>query len=75
MDDIELNVINDMNNCTYTHMPVIEDGNLIGVFSENTIFSYIASLVEKDAPVREFSNSIPLNKHESEYFEFVYKDD
>ena len=78
MDDIALNVIKDMNKYTYTHVPVIEEGNLIGVFSENTIFSYIASnedvLVEKDAPVREFSNFIPLDKHEREYFEFISKD-
>jgi predicted transcriptional regulator len=78
LDSIALNVIKEMNKNTYTHVPVIEEDKIIGVFSENTVFSYIASnedvLLEKEELVGEFSDFIPLDDHESEYFEFVPKD-
>ncbi len=35
-----------MNKNIYTHIPVIEEGESIGIFSENTIFSYIVEKQE-----------------------------
>lgn len=75
MDAIALDVIKEMSRKTYTHVPVIEEGKFHGVFSENTIFSYIAAtedvLIEKDAKVKEFSDFIPIERHESELFVFI----
>jgi predicted transcriptional regulator len=77
LENNALEVIQEMNKHTYTHVPVLEDDKIIGVFSENTVFSYFASneevLLDKDALIKEFLDFIPFDKHESEYFEFVSK--
>jgi predicted transcriptional regulator len=73
-----INVMKIMNNNTYTHVPVVEDGMFFGVFSENTIFSYMTKkeeiILERDVKIREFIEQIPIDKHESEFFEFVPRD-
>lgn len=77
VDAVALDVMKEMSKKTYTHVPVIEDRRLIGVFSENSIFSYMVEnqdvLVERDAKIREFSEFIPIDKHKSELFMFVPK--
>lgn len=42
LDDKALDIMSKMKMKTFTHVPIIEDGELFGVFSENTIFAYIA---------------------------------
>lgn len=78
LDSNALNVIKEMNKNIYTHVPVVEDGKMIGIFSENTIFSYIACnedvIIEKDTLIREFTEFIPRDSHESECFKFVNRD-
>jgi predicted transcriptional regulator len=78
LDDKALDVMEIMNNKTYTYVPIIEDGRLFGVFSENTVFSYIVNtgdvILAKEVKIREFSKFIPVDKHESESFTFVSKD-
>ncbi len=78
LDDRALKVMAAMNENTYTHVPVIENGRLIGVFSENTVFSYIVKtkdvILEKEVKLREFSEFIPISKHESESFAFVSRE-
>ncbi|NLA85224.1 MAG: CBS domain-containing protein [Clostridiales bacterium] len=75
LDDKVLDVMLTMNKYAYTYVPIIEDERLIGVFSENTVFSYIVNtgnvLLDKDAKIKEFSKFIPIDKHESESFAFV----
>jgi len=78
LDDRALDVMETMSKYAYTHVPIIENGKFVGVFSENTIFSYIVNtgdiLLEKDVKIREFSEFIPIDKHESETFAFVSRD-
>lgn len=68
-------IIQTMINKSYTHIPVISDEKMIGVFSENTLFSYLAKtkdcIITNDFTVREFEDFIPLEKHMNEYFVFV----
>ena len=70
--------IRDRNKYAYTHVPIIEEGRFVGVFSENTVFSYIVNsmdcLLAKDAKIRDFSDFIPIDRHESESFAFVSRD-
>lgn len=77
LGDSALEVMKDMNKYAYTYIPIIESGRLVGVFSENTVFSYIVHTgnlsLEKGMKIREFAEFIPINKHESESFEFVSK--
>jgi CBS domain-containing protein len=75
LDDRALEIMKVMNDNIFTHVPILEYGKLIGVFSENTVFSYIVNtgdiLLEKDIKIAEFSEFIPIDKHESESFVFV----
>ncbi|WP_461207592.1 CBS domain-containing protein [Clostridium sp. DL1XJH146] len=77
LDNTALEVMKIMNSNTYTHVPVVMNGRIVGVFSENTIFSYMVNkedvLIEKEATIKEFEEFIPINKHESEKFIFVSK--
>lgn len=77
MKSVALDVMKEMNKNTYTHVPVFENERIIGVFSENSVFSYMVKnedvLIEKDVKIEEFIDFIPLEKHESEFFEFVPK--
>lgn len=70
-------VIRVMYSKTYTHVPVIDDGRMIGVFSENTILSYITSredtIIDKNTLIEEFAEFLPIEKHSGECFEFVNK--
>jgi predicted transcriptional regulator len=75
MDANAHHVMQTMINNSYTHVPVLQGDTLLGVFSEHTVFSYLVRnhifALDKDILIGEFSELIPLDKHESEYFEFV----
>ena len=75
LDDRALDIMIAMNKYAYTHVPIIEEGRFVGVFSETTVFSYIVNsmdcLLAKDAKIRDFSDFIPIDRHESESFAFV----
>lgn len=77
LDNYAIEVIQTMNKNTYTHVPVVEDDKIIGVFSENTLLSYIADkeemLLVDDALIKDFLEFIPFDKHQSEGFKFVSK--
>nr|WP_307991527.1 CBS domain-containing protein [uncultured Niameybacter sp.] len=77
LDENVLEVMRHMNKNAYTHVPVMKDDIVIGVFSENTLFSYIVknevAIIESTTTIAEFGEFLPLNQHESECFEFVNK--
>lgn len=77
MEANALNVMKEMNRNSYTHVPVLHDGSLLGVFSENTIFSYLVknngATSLKEISIGDFMELIPIDKHTSEYFEFAPK--
>src|SRR5690606_32953252 len=74
-----LYVMQTMGKNSYTHVPVLEGDAMVGVFSENTVFSYLVKnqilALDQDILIGEFAEFIPLDKHESEYFEFVPRED
>jgi predicted transcriptional regulator len=75
LDDCALSVIRKMHARVLTHVPVIQDKCLIGVFSENTVLSFLAAnemvALDLTIKIREFLDFIPLRAHKSETFEFV----
>lgn len=75
LDDSAWEVMQTMNDKVYTHVPVMNGDRMIGVFSENTILSYLVhnkdSIIMQDAKISEFKDFVPLDKHPSEHFEFV----
>lgn len=60
---------------TYTHIPILEDNIVIGVFDENSIFNYLASeeIVEIDDKLTfsDIKDYIALDDREMEQFIFV----
>lgn len=70
-----LDVMKTMDDKTFTHVPVMNKEEMIGVFSENTVLTYLVhhkdSLILKDTKIEEFKDFIGLDKHRSECFEFM----
>lgn len=62
----------------YTHVPIMEDGRVVGAFSENTLLSYLIAdeIVEvgEDATLDRVEGLLPLDAHTSETFAFVGRD-
>ena len=59
----------------YTHVPIMEGDKMIGVFSENTLLSYVVGtrdcIITSDATVGDFVGFLAFDKHMNEYFEFL----
>lgn len=73
--DSVTDIVQIMNKYTYTHVPVFDDGKFIGVFSDNTVYSYMCNeksiQIHNETLIKEFEKYIPIDSHLSEYFEFV----
>ena len=75
MDDLVLPIMKQMQIHTYTHVPILDNNIITGVFSENTLFQYllengIAEIAES-TKVREFEKYLPINKHITEAFRYI----
>ncbi len=77
INDNALNIMRIMNTKCFTHVPVFENEEFIGVFSENTVFSYLSKnegvILDSNSYISEFKDHIPIDKHDSEYFQFISK--
>lgn len=78
MDANAREVMSVMANRNFSYVPVVEAQNrIIGVFSENTVFLYLARneicAVDAKTAISEFAEYLPLDRHVSECFEFVAK--
>ncbi len=69
-------VMRRMLDTSYSHIPVLDDqGRLIGIFSENTIFTRVAkegmeALSEQDC-VRDYGAYLDIRDHVRDSFEFI----
>ncbi len=70
-------VLETMNDNIYTHVPIIADGVMLGIFSENTLLAYMATngevIITKDMTIAEFQDFLPLPAHKGEWFSFLPK--
>jgi predicted transcriptional regulator len=75
LDDCVLSVIREMHAKVFTHVPILENKRLFGVFTENTVLSYLAVNeivgVDPTIKIREFRDFIPLDAHKSETFAYI----
>ena len=74
------NLIKTMNEKKISHVPVLDkDKKLVGVFSENTIFSKLSDdeIIEigKEYIVKDYEKYIKLENHSSEYFDFIKRNE
>lgn len=68
-------VLKTMHEQKYSYVPVLEDQQLMGVFSQDTLFSFIAKegafLEEDDHAIGAFRGLLNIDNHVSERFEFM----
>jgi CBS domain-containing protein len=70
-----IQLLRTMNKNIYTHVPIMDGDKLVGIFSENTLLSYLAdageAIITDDMTVADFADCIPLKAHASELFVFL----
>ena len=75
IDDYVLPGMKVMQEKSYTHIPIIDNGIVISVFSDNTIMSYLLKDeivgIDELTTFRDFEEFLPLDNHASEIFKFV----
>lgn len=63
---------------SFTHVPILRDGCVVGAFSENTLLSFMMrdeiAIIEEDCTFEEIGDLLPLEAHVSETFTFVPRD-
>ena len=73
-DNID-STIKDMIEKVYTHIPIIENNILIGVFSESTLLDIINSdkgiIVDKNTKFKEIEEFLKIENHTAEEFIFI----
>lgn len=67
--------IKKMKNNSLSHLPIMKDGKVVGVFSRSTVFDYLSSgkNLKADMTMIDFSDVTGLSKHHAESFVFVSK--
>lgn len=64
-----------MNEQMYTHVPILKDGVVVGVFSENTLLSYLLDdetvSIDNHVKFSDIEKYLPLDRHRAESFRFV----
>ena len=74
MNDSVKDTIKEMSDKLYTHIPILEDGKVIGVFDENSIFNYLSKqeiiMIEENTTFNDIKEYIGLYDREMEEFIF-----
>ena len=75
MYDLVLPAMIEMNKKTYTHIPILENNVVVGVFSENTLLSYVINDENIDIDMKmkfsDIAKYLPVESHKAESFRFV----
>ncbi len=75
VEDNALKIMTEMNEKTFTHVPILEKGYMVGLFSENTVFSYLVrekeSIIDESMKIGDFDGFLGLDQHPSEKFAFL----
>lgn len=75
--DKVIDIMKLMDKYAYTHVPIIEDGRLLGVFSDHTICSYMIERqyfrIDEDTEIGQLEKFLLIESHKSEFFAFVNK--
>ncbi len=75
MDDLVLPAMREMNENIYTHIPILENGVVTGVFSENTLLSALLDdgclCATPTLRFRDLADYLPIERHRAESFRFL----
>lgn len=78
LDDGVFELMRTMEYKGYSHVPVMNHGRMMGVFSKGTFFSYVINNgckgLTPDLKLSDFRSLLPIRNHTSEYYEFTAKD-
>ena len=78
MDDYVRPAMVEMRERMYTHIPIVRDGVVIGVFSENTLLNYLiddeTAHIDDGVTFSDIERYLPLDRHKAESFRFVGKE-
>ena len=59
----------------YNTIPIIENNELLGIFTEKSIYDYLSiqknNTINKDMKIKDIINAIDLNSYPRKYFEFI----
>lgn len=70
-----LSVMKRMEQRGFSHIPVFENGTMVGVFSISTVFSYIvanrSAALDDHTEIGDFYDMLPVERHKNEQFMFV----
>lgn len=76
-NDKVLPVMKTMNERGYAHAPIIQEGHVEGVFSENSIFSYLSenhgTHLSEDLRIADIAPLVALHRYKRERYQFVGK--
>ncbi len=71
-------VMKKMQRLGFSHVPVIENGGFVGVFSISTVFTYALkngmTSLNDDMTISDFAELLPPDRHETESFRFIGKE-
>ncbi len=74
MNDSVQETIKEMSDKLYTHIPILEDGKVVGVFDENSVFNYLSKqeiiMIEENTTFNDIKDYIGLHDREMEEFIF-----
>ncbi len=70
-----VDVVHHMQIMGFTHVPVLDNGLLFGVFSANVLYTYLSHTQGKiesfDTEMALLAEYLPIHKHTNEYFAFM----
>lgn len=65
----------EMRDRVYTHIPILQEDVVIGVFSENTLLNYLIEeeivSIDQDMKFTDIKKYLPVNNHLAESFRFI----
>lgn len=77
LDDCIYDTIKTMSERMYTHIPILENKKLIGVFSENTLFDVVKNdsriIIDQKTKFSSIKDYLKIENHSMEEFIFVSK--
>ena len=75
MEDLVRPAMVEMNENIYTHIPILKDGVVVGVFSENTLLSCLLDgetvTIGNDIRFSDIQEYLPIDQHRAESFRFI----
>ena len=74
LDDFVFPTMKEMNANIYTHVPIVENDVVHGVFSENTILTYLVDGeigFDESITFRDIKDYLPMEAHRAESFRFI----